>query len=175
MKHHAYLGLGSNIGNRYEFLNEAIQLLNNSLAVKVIKKSSVYETDPVGFEDQAQFLNMVIKVETDLSPDELLNQCLKIELELGRKRKIHWGPRTIDIDLLLYENEIISTETLTVPHPRMCERNFVTVPLLEIAKNIQLPTMNQPLRLYVEQLNNQKGVYQWKQNVGESELEDLES
>lgn len=168
MEHRAYLGLGSNIEDRIEYIQSAIKAINRYEEIKVIKQSSIYETDPVGYEDQGLFLNMVIQVKTNLSPEKLLEVCLNIETSLGRKRVKRWGPRIIDIDLLLYDQQIIDKENLTVPHPRMCERGFVTIPLLELEKNITLPTMNQPLRLSEKVRNNQKGVRTWKQRNGEN-------
>lgn len=170
MKHHAYLGLGSNIDNRIAYIRAALNALDQHEEIKIIKQSSIYETDPVGYEDQGLFLNMVVQIETNLQPEKLLDVCLSIETSLGRKREKRWGPRSIDIDLLLFDQQIIHTEKLTVPHPRMCERGFVTIPLLEIEQNIKLPTMDQPLRLYVKKQNNQKGVRIWKRKNGEGEF-----
>ena len=125
MNHTAYLSLGSNMGNRFEFLKEALETLDDNYPIKVVNVSSIYETDPVGYEDQDLFLNMVAQINTDLSPIEFLDACLKIEIELGRKREIRWGPRTIDLDILLYNEENMITERLVIPHPRMHERSFV--------------------------------------------------
>lgn len=134
--------------------------------IKVVSTSSIYETDPVGYEDQDKFLNMVIKVNTSLGPFELLDTCLDIEQKLGRKREIKWGPRTIDLDILLYNNENIETENLTVPHPRMKERAFVMIPLMEI-RNSTLPVMKKPFDPLLETIANKEGVRIWKQKNGE--------
>ena len=142
MKHTAFLSLGSNMGDRIEFLEEALKNLDDNYPIEVVNVSSIYETDPVGYEDQDLFLNMVAQINTDLSPIELLDACLKIETELGRKREIRWGPRTIDLDILLYNEENMITERLVIPHPRMHERSFVIIPLLEICPNIILPAMS---------------------------------
>lgn len=171
----AYLGLGSNIGDRASHLRAAIEMLSEDGRVKVLKESSIYETDPVGYEDQALFLNMVIQVKTNLQPEALLALCLQIELVLGRKREVRWGPRVIDIDVLLIENKIIQTEKLVVPHPRMHERNFVKVPLLELDPHITLPTMDEPLSLCGENSNNDEGVRKWKQKDGEGESKRFEN
>ena len=125
----AFIALGSNIGNRYDYLMKGIEYLAKHPKIKLVNTSSVYETDPVGFEEQDLFLNMVIEVQTDLCASELLEFCLEVELELGRKREIVWGPRTIDLDILLYNQENIKSEKLIIPHPRMLERNFVMIPL----------------------------------------------
>ena len=128
----AYISLGSNIGNRLQYLQQAVRLLQDEKNVKVRQVSSVYETDPVGYVDQDAFLNIVVELETSLTPHELLKKCNEIEAELGRTREIHWGPRTVDLDILLYNEENMKTENLIIPHPRMTERGFVLIPLVEI-------------------------------------------
>lgn len=114
------------------FLCDALSLLSKLDFVTIEKVSSVYETDPQGYHDQADFLNIVCRIETELTPEELLSATGKIESILGRERSIRFGPRTIDIDILTFENEVRSTEKLTLPHPRMHERQFVLIPLYEI-------------------------------------------
>ena len=128
----SFLSLGSNMGNRLDMLKQAVQLLMHHPSVRVVAISSLYETDPVGFTDQDPFLNMVVHLETELSALALLDVCQEIEQKLNRERLIRWGPRTIDLDILLYNQEDIKTERLVVPHPRMHERAFVLIPLLEI-------------------------------------------
>lgn len=167
MNNNAYISLGSNIGERSENLKGAIEKLEGHPEIKVVNHSSVYETDPVGYENQDQFLNMAIEVKTNLKPYELLEVCLEIEKELGRKRDIRWGPRTIDLDILLYNQENIKSEKLTVPHPRMHERAFVIIPLLEIHPNIKLPTMESPLNISLEDIPDREGVRIWKRRNGE--------
>ncbi|AYV68823.1 MULTISPECIES: 2-amino-4-hydroxy-6-hydroxymethyldihydropteridine diphosphokinase [Niallia] len=158
-----YLSLGSNIGDRLEYIREAVQMLHNQEEIKVVNISSVYETDPVGYEEQALFLNIVIQVETSLNPLSLLEQCQKIESELGRKRIIRWGPRTIDLDILLYNQENIVSEKLIIPHPRIEERAFVLVPLIEIAPDIKLPNKPILLKESLQLLRDREGVRVWKQ------------
>ncbi|WP_033542037.1 2-amino-4-hydroxy-6-hydroxymethyldihydropteridine diphosphokinase [Planococcus sp. CAU13] len=128
----SYLSLGSNMGNRLGMLKQAVRLLKEHPAIDILKISSLYETDPVGFTDQDAFLNMVVHLKTDLSALALLEVCQDIEEKLERKRKVRWGPRTMDLDILLYNQEILRTDKLTIPHPRMHERAFVLVPLLEL-------------------------------------------
>ncbi len=128
----AYLGMGTNIGDRIQNLTDAISALNLLPLTKVTDCSNVYETDPVGYAEQDDFLNIVVEVETELNSDNLLGAALGIEAGLGRVRTIKNGPRIIDIDLLLYENEVKSTKTLVLPHPRMMERDFVLKPLLDL-------------------------------------------
>jgi 2-amino-4-hydroxy-6-hydroxymethyldihydropteridine diphosphokinase len=130
----AYIAIGSNIGERYENMQQAIAHLNAHEQIEVEAESAIYETDPVGYTDQPQFLNMVIRVNTSLSPEQLLKEQLRIELVLGRKREIRFGPRTIDLDLLIYDNVSMETELLILPHPRMMERSFVLVPLFDVLK-----------------------------------------
>lgn len=164
MNNIAYLSLGSNIDDRFNYLGQAVKKLNDREHTQVIKASSIYETDPVGYTDQACFLNMVIKIKTNLSPFELLAHCLFIEEQLGRKRIIRWGPRTIDLDILLYNQENIKTNTLSIPHPRMYERPFVLIPLAEIEPNLFLPEKNQTVKEFVDHISN-KGVRLWKKNI----------
>ncbi len=129
-----YLGLGSNIGDTRENLDKAVELIKDK--VKVLSQSSYYETEPVGYKDQDWFLNVVIEGETNLSPEELLKFTQSIESELKRVKTIRFGPRVIDVDILLYEQLKLDTKDLIIPHPRMSERAFVMVPLYEIAPNI---------------------------------------
>ncbi len=163
MNNIAYIALGSNIGERYTYLTEAIQFLNKNPYIQVDDISSVYETEPVGYTDQSCFLNLVIKISTNLSPQELLKVTQKVENDLGRKREIRWRPRTIDLDILLYNQENIEAENLIVPHPRMFERAFVIVPLLEINQDIKQNIS----RSQVEEMKRREGVTVWKQKNGE--------
>jgi len=135
-----YLGLGSNIGNRKTYLRAAIRLLKKHKDIDVKKVSSIYETEPEGYVEQRKFYNLVLEIETSLSPGELLKICNFIEYLLKRKREIKWGPRTIDLDILLYGELEVEEENLEIPHPLMCKRSFVLVPLLEIAPDIKFPS-----------------------------------
>lgn len=128
----SYLSLGSNMGDRLDMLKQAVRLLMEHPSVEVAAISSLYETDPVGFTDQEPFLNMVVHIRTDLPAFKLLDVCQQIEQKLQRKRLMRWGPRTIDLDILLYNQDNMKTERLVVPHPRMHERAFVLIPLLEV-------------------------------------------
>lgn len=128
----AYIALGSNMGNAAENLNKAVWALSTVPGIKVTAVSKVYETEPVGYKNQDNFLNAVIRVESELSPETLLGACLGIEAGMGRIRKIKNGPRVIDLDLLLYEDATVNTAELILPHPRMEERAFVLSPLLDI-------------------------------------------
>ena len=134
--HKAYLSLGSNIGNREEHLNRAVEILREFEGINVTGVSSFYETAPWGFEDQEAFLNIAVEIETSLKPNELLEKCQYVESELKRVRLVHWGPRTIDVDILTYDDYTSQSAELTVPHPRMTERGFVLVPLAELAPEL---------------------------------------
>ncbi len=136
-----YLGIGGNIGDRRANIERAVELLASKGALP-IKVSSIYETEPVGYMDQDWFYNIVAEIETSLEPYELLEQCNHVEAELKRERLIRWGPRTIDIDILLYDDLELSDEKLTIPHPRMQERAFVMLPLYEIAPELSIKGQN---------------------------------
>lgn len=128
----AYIALGSNIGDREQLLRQAVHYLHEYPGIEVLRLSGIYETDPVGYTDQPVFLNMVIAVHSTLAPLELLHMLLDAERLLGRVRDIRFGPRTIDLDLLLYADVLMDSEELTLPHPRMMERSFVLVPLGDV-------------------------------------------
>lgn len=162
MNNTAYLSLGSNMGDREKNLFSAIVQLQKNKQIRIVKFSSIYETEPVGYLNQNQFLNAVIQVSTSLSPQELLKVCLKIEEKLGRKRKIRWGPRIIDLDILLYNQENIETEDLIIPHPRMFERAFVMIPLLEIEPNLEKVISYKQIKDF----HDEGGVRIWKQING---------
>lgn len=129
----AVLGIGTNIGNRLENIENVYSSLSLLPNTKIIKKSSVYETEPWGYEQQDRFLNCAVLIETELSPNALLGACLGIEAALGRVRKFKNGPRIIDVDVLLLENTELSTAELTVPHKFIRQRDFVLVPLHDLA------------------------------------------
>lgn len=146
----AYLSLGSNLGDRSDYLNEAIRGLNKQTEIKVCKESSIYETEPWGLADQPVYWNMVLEIETDLEPLNLLYACQQVENDLGRERMIRWGPRTVDIDILLYDNVVSSIVELVLPHPRLEEREFVLAPLREIAPMLILPSGGSILNVHGE-------------------------
>lgn len=135
-----YLSLGSNEGNRKENLEKALSYLDSVPVIDVLSVSSIYETEPWGMLEQQLFLNLVTLIKTALDPESLLHACQQIENRIGRQRLVHWGPRIIDIDILLYEELIIQTENLTIPHPYMEQREFVLAPLREIAPELILPS-----------------------------------
>lgn len=175
MGNKAYLGLGTNVGDREQYLQKAIQKLSKSPLIKLTKRSSIYETEPVGYLDQGRFLNMVLEIDTSLSPQELLDFCMRTEVELGRKREVRWGPRTIDLDILLYNRDNIETEDLIIPHPRLLERAFVMIPLVELDEQITHPNMEEALSHQLNTISGKEGIRIWKRNCGDEGLEPSES
>lgn len=133
--HRVYLSLGSNIGNKRKNLLEAIRKIGELENTEVVKSSTILETEPFGYLEQDNFLNACLEVKTLMTAQEFLKEILQIELDMGRVREIKWGPRIIDIDILFYDKEIIEEDNLAVPHPWICEREFVLDPLSEIAPN----------------------------------------
>ena len=134
----AYLGLGTNIGDRLNYLNQACILLNSYDDITITNKSSIYETKAWGYTEQNDFLNMCIERKTRLNPQNLLKICNEVEQKLNRERIIRWGPRTIDIDILFFNNIILQEENLEIPHPRITERAFVLIPLMDINPNLNI-------------------------------------
>jgi 2-amino-4-hydroxy-6-hydroxymethyldihydropteridine diphosphokinase len=142
--HVAYLALGSNMGDRLSNLKEAIASLSPQMDVKA--KSHVYETPPWGYENQSPFYNQVIKVKTYLEPERLIKHLKRLEVALGRRPSFQNGPRSIGIDLLFYDDQIMSTPVLTLPHPRLHERGFVLLPLMDIAPDLIHPVRQKSVR-----------------------------
>jgi 2-amino-4-hydroxy-6-hydroxymethyldihydropteridine diphosphokinase len=139
-----YFGLGSNVGDREEHLRAAIE--NLRAVVNVLRVSPVYETDPLEFTGQRRFLNLVVEAETELFPMQLLARTARVERELGRVRTIANGPRTIDIDILLYAKAVVRSAQLEIPHPRMAERRFVLAPLADLAPELRHPVSRRTVR-----------------------------
>lgn len=149
-KETVYLGIGTNLGDRLSNIKQALRLLANIEGVKVVRHSSIYETEPVGYLEQPFFLNMVCQLQTWLTPRQLLLQTQKIEQILKRVRTVRWGPRTMDLDILLFGNRIIQQPDLVIPHPRMLERSFVMVPLAELASDLIVPGTGQTVLQWKE-------------------------
>jgi 2-amino-4-hydroxy-6-hydroxymethyldihydropteridine diphosphokinase len=149
-----YLGLGSNMGDREAAIESALNALNTP-DLRLLRKSSLYETEPIGFKDQAWFLNMAAEFETDLFPRQLLHRMQKVELGMGRVRSVRNGPRTIDIDVLLYGNSVIKTEELEIPHPRYRERRFTLAPMAELSPNLRDPVTKQTMSEMLAGLSGQ--------------------
>lgn len=150
-----YLGLGSNIGNRVAHLDEAIARMNAHNNITVTHQSSIIETEPYGHVEQDNFMNMCVEIDTDLSPVALLETVLEIEQQMGRVRIIDWGPRNIDIDILIYEDLEINLDDLQIPHAEMHKRLFVLEPLAEIAANVVHPTLGVSIKTLKQQLQDE--------------------
>ena len=146
----AYLSIGSNIGDRLQNLKDCVKFLSDEGLI-IIKISSIYETEPIGYTDQDKFYNVVLLIETEFSPYELLKKTQHIEDLMGRKRIIIWGPRIIDIDIVLYENISINEKDLQIPHPRMLDRAFVLIPLAELEPLILIN--NRSIESYLEKIS----------------------
>ena len=150
--HKAYIAIGSNLGNKEENLNNSIEEIESHKAIKVTNISNFIETEPVGYLEQDKFLNGAIEVKTLLTPKQLIRYLLHIELELKRERIVKWGPRTIDLDVLLYDDIITFDEEIIIPHPRMHERFFVLKPLSEIAPFVVHPLLKKRIINLLEEL-----------------------
>jgi 2-amino-4-hydroxy-6-hydroxymethyldihydropteridine diphosphokinase len=157
----AYISIGSNLGNRLKYIREAIRSIEQSKEIKISRASSVYETQPTEYKDQPWFLNMVLELETSLEPLNLLELLLEIEGQMGRRRTgspsslqaRRYGPRNIDLDLLLYGDLVLNSDKLTLPHPRMHVRRFVLVPLAEIASQVVHPLLKKNMEKLLKDLS----------------------
>ncbi|HCU25270.1 MAG TPA: 2-amino-4-hydroxy-6-hydroxymethyldihydropteridine diphosphokinase [Deltaproteobacteria bacterium] len=159
-KHSAYLGIGSNLGDRLKNISEAIRLLEEHPLVKVNRLSHFYETEPLTLraEKQSWYLNCVLKLRTSLNAVRLFHLLQEIETLLGRTRSHRWAPRNIDLDLLFFDDEILRTKSLTIPHPQLHQRRFVLEPLAEVAPNFIHPIKGLSVKTLLEKLNDNKKV-----------------
>ena len=148
-----YIALGTNLGNRLANLRAAIAAFAPEIVVTA--ESHVYETPPWGYEDQPAFLNMVVKAETGLGPESLLKNLKQLEVELGREQNFRWGPRLIDLDILFYDNMVIDTPPLVIPHPRLHERAFVLVPLADVAPDLIHPIFQKSVSQLLAEVDRQ--------------------
>jgi len=158
------IGLGSNIGDRQKNIMTAIQKLGQHAEISIEKISSLYETKPVGVTKQPDFLNGAISIATTLAPRKLLAVCLNVECQMGRIRAERWGPRNIDIDILIYDDQVIADEALCIPHPRLQERSFVLIPLQEIAGDLLVYQGQTPGELLEKMVDNSDVVLYEKVN-----------
>lgn len=157
----AYIGLGANLGDRLATINAALRRIAALGTTHVV--SPIYESEPVGHADQPPFLNCVSKLETDLTPERLLERLLEIEHDLGRVRTFPNAPRTIDLDILLYDDHVIETAALSVPHPRLHERAFVLIPLADLASELVHPVLGKRVDELSVSLGSVRGVWRFHQ------------
>lgn len=170
----ALIGMGANLGDRLATLTGALQRLRARPEVRTLANSSIYETDPVGEIQQPRFLNLVAGLETTLSPEGLLDALLETERQFGRIRQERWGPRTLDLDLLAYENESRATSSLSLPHPRMLERSFVIIPLRELLAQprFQIAAWNE-LRRQIAAPISTAGIQPFSSDQGQTGSQDV--
>ena len=160
----AYLGLGSNLGDRMAALTESLARLDATPGLRQVSCSAVYETAPWGVTDQPAFLNLAAAYATSLSPAELLAACQAVERKVGRTESYRWGPRRIDVDILLYGQRVVHSATpdLQIPHARLAERAFALVPLAEIAPDAPVPPGDQSVRRLLARVDGREGVVRWR-------------
>ena len=156
-----FLSIGSNLGDRLSNIQQAVATLSMSDKIKIVKTSSFYETEPWGNKNQEWFINAALAIDTDYSPEELLKYCQNIEVQLGRIRKENekWSQRAIDIDILMYDDLVISSKNLIVPHPFMHLRAFVLVPMLEVKSDLVHPVFKKTISELYDELSNPEDVY----------------
>ena len=158
----AYIGIGSNLGTPGKNCIEAIEKISSTKDIKIISRSSFYQTEPIGGVQQGWFVNSAIEIKTDLSPENLLPVLLNLELAMGRIRKGKWGPRLIDLDLLFYGNLILGKKGLTLPHPEIQKRKFVLIPMSEIAENLVHPTLKKTIKILLQESSDETMVKKLK-------------
>jgi len=161
--HVAYISIGSNIGNKLENCKKGVDALTKSGSVILKARSSCYKTDPVDYPDQDWFINYVIKIETSLDPFELLNRLKSIQKDAGRIRdEIRFGPRILDLDIILFDDTVINSENLTIPHPRMHKRRFVLKPVCDIDSKIIHPVLKKNMKYLLDSLHEEQGIEEYK-------------
>jgi 2-amino-4-hydroxy-6-hydroxymethyldihydropteridine diphosphokinase len=164
MKHIAYIGVGSNLGDKLQQCEQSLREILRVDQHRLLARSSFYKTQPLGFLEQDWFVNGAIKIETCLEPLELLRSLKEIELKLGRKESLRWGPRAIDLDILFFDDETIRTGELILPHPRLEERQFVLVPLVEIDCYLIHPVLQKTVLQLLQSLKEDQGVEKLQNN-----------
>jgi 2-amino-4-hydroxy-6-hydroxymethyldihydropteridine diphosphokinase len=164
-ENNVYLGFGSNVGDRMACLREAVEKLSGTELIEIEKISPVYQTEPVGYVAQEDFYNMVVEIATDLSPMHLLEACRKIERAMGRSESVHKGPRTIDIDILLYGDRFVNEYRLQIPHLRLLDREFALRPLYDIAPELRVETAGVSIREALEKVTGAKRVLKLDEKI----------
>ncbi len=158
MRHIAYIGIGSNVGDKARQCEQGISEIQKLDRHRLLARSSLYKTQPIGYIEQDWFINLVIKIETEMDAPALLSSLKEIESRLGRVETLRWGPRTIDLDILFFNDHQIQTDELTVPHPLIQDRQFVLVPLAEIDPNLTHPVLKKTVKELLEGLPENQGV-----------------
>ena len=158
MRHIAYIGVGSNLGDKVHQCEQGLREILRVDRHRLLARSSLYKTQPLGVLDQDWFVNAAIKIETDLEPHELLRSLREIESRLGRRETFRWGPRAIDLDILFFDEETIQTGELIIPHPHLQERQFVLIPLVEIDPHLIHPVLKKTVLQLLENLKDDQGV-----------------
>ena len=158
MEHIAYIGIGSNLGDKIHHCEKAISAILKIDRHKLLAKSSLFKTQPIGYTSQDWFVNGVIKIETDLEAPELLRTLKTIESQLGRTKTFRWGPRTIDLDILFFDDNEIHTEELQIPHPLIQDRQFVLIPMAEIDRNLIHPVFKKTVQELLDNLKEDQRV-----------------
>lgn len=156
----AHIGLGTNLGKREENLQKALSEIAGFATI--VQQSSIYESEPVGYKEQGDFLNMALEIATDLNPLELMRKLQEVEQKMGKKVIRKDGPRVIDLDILLYDNEVVESDNVKIPHPEIENRNFVLTPLAEIAAQKMHPELNKTIGELLKNLTNPDKVWIWK-------------
>jgi len=162
MGHIAYIGIGSNIGDKVQHCEKAIADILKFDHHKLLAKSPLFKTKPIGYPSQDWFVNGVIKIETDLDPRDLLHVLKAVESRLGRRETFHWGPREIDLDILFFDDKEIEMEELRIPHPLLHERQFVLIPLAEIDRSLMHPVLKKTVGELLEDIKEDQGVEKLK-------------
>ena len=159
-----FLGLGSNVGDREQNLAKVLYAISEISDCAIEHLSSVYISEPWGNKEQDPFLNQVIEIETKLNPLRLLAACQEIEGTMGRRKSARWGPRIIDIDILLYHHQVVDEKSLKIPHPRLTERKFVLIPLVEIAPSLVIPGSGKTTREFLKECRDTAGVLHYRKS-----------